>query len=96
MPYYLQSLSFYTTMETHNYVTLIQHNIHQPTCKQTFAKNCVLFNMPITIETSPTCILDKVYTDSLQDFSGYIKAYILQYYWENGILEDCYVYNTQT
>ncbi len=32
LPHYLQSLPFYTNMETHIYATRIQHNIQQPTC----------------------------------------------------------------
>ncbi len=43
LPHYLQSLAFYTNIETHNYATRIQHNIQQHTCKHTFAKNCVHF-----------------------------------------------------
>ncbi len=91
LPHYLQSLPFYTNIETHNYATHTQHNIHQPICKHTFAKNCVCFNIPITINTSPTCILYKVYIHNLHGFSGCIKAHILQSYRENCILVDCYV-----
>ncbi len=92
----MQSLRLYPHIETHNYAAHIQHNIHQPTCGLLFAKSCIHFNIPLIINNSATCILDKEYTYSLQDFSGYIKTHILQSYQENCILVACYVCNSQT
>jgi len=96
LPHYLQSLPFHPNTETHNYATRIQHNIHQPFTKHAFAKNCIRSDIPNIINISPNSILDKIYTHSLQGFSGYIKAHFLQSYQENCTIMDCYVCTMQT
>ncbi len=53
-----------------------------------FAKNFVRFDIPMTINN---CIIDQIDTHSLQGFSGYIKAHILQCYQEMCNIVDCYI-----
>ncbi len=77
-------------MQIAYYITFTNLHVHL------LLPKTVHFNIPITINTSPTCIFDKVYTHSLRGFSGYIKAFMLQFYWENCIFVDYYVCNTQT
>jgi hypothetical protein len=96
LPHYLQSLPFQPNTETHDHATRIRHNIHHPMSKHSFAKNCIRSDIPITINNSPNSILDKIYTHSLQGFSSYIKAHILQSYKENCTIVDCYVCNMHT
>ena len=91
LPYYLQSLPFFPNTETHDYATRIQYNIHQPIVKHTFAKNCLRFDIPKIVNNTPNCILDKIHTDSLQGFSGYIKAHILQSYQKHCSITNCYI-----
>ncbi len=94
LPYYLQSLPFNPNTETHYHSTRIQHDIHQPLSKHVFGKNCVRFDIPMTINNCPNSILDKINTHSLQGFSRYIKAHFLESYKENCTIVDCYVCNT--
>ncbi len=96
LPHYLQSLPFQPNTETHDHATRIQHNIHHPMSKHAFAKNCIRSDIPITVNNSPNFILDKIYTHSLQGFTSYIKAHILQSYQENCTIVDCYVCNMHT
>ena len=96
LPHYLQSLTFQPNTDTHAHATRIQHNIHQPITKHVFAKNCIRFDIPITVNNSPNSILNKIYTHSLQGLSGYIKAQILQTFQENCTIMDCYVCNMHT
>ncbi len=53
------------------------HSIHEAKTNHTFANNCVRFDIPKIVNVTPNSILDKIYTHSLQVFSGYIKAHIL-------------------
>ncbi len=74
-------------------LSTVQHNIHQPMSKHNFAKNCIRFDIHITVNNSPNSILDKIYTHSLQGFSRYIKGQILQSYRATCTILDCYVCN---
>ncbi len=74
LTYYLQFLPFNPNTETHH-STRIQHDILQPVSKHDFEKNCVRFDIPMTINNCPNSILDKMNTHSPQGFSRYIKAH---------------------
>ncbi len=95
LPHYLLSLPFHPNTETHDHATHIQHNTHEAKTNHTFAKNCVCFDIPI-VNVTPNSILDKIHTHSLQGFSGYIKAHILQSYQEHCAMVDGYVCTMQT
>ncbi len=69
----------------------IQHKIHQPMSNHLFAKNCICVDIPMTVNNAPNCIIDKIYTHSLQGFSRYTKGHILQSYQENCNIVDCYI-----
>ncbi len=91
LPHYLQSLPFHPNTETHDHATRISHKIHQPRCKHAFAKSCIHSDIPLIVNNCPNSILDKIFTHSLQGFSGYIRAHFLQSYQEHCTLVDCYV-----
>ncbi len=71
--------------------THIKHKIHNPIGKHVFTKNCLRFDIPKIVNNCPNSILDKINTQSLQGFSGYIKTNYLQCYLENCTIMDCYV-----
>ena len=96
LPHYLQSLPFHPNTETHDHATRIQHELHQPMSKHTFAKNCIRSHISVTVNNAPNSILDKIYTPSLQGFSGYIKVQLLQSYQVTCTIVDCYVCNLHT
>ncbi len=95
LPHYLQLLPFHPNTETHDHATRIQHNIYEAKTNHMFAKNCVCFDIPKIVNMTPNFILDKIHTHSLQGFSGYIKAHILQSYQKHCSM-DCYVCIMQT
>ncbi len=69
----MQALPFHPNSKIHDHDTCIQHNIHRPRDKHVFAKNCVRFDIPRIVNNCPNSILNKINTDSIQDYSGYIK-----------------------
>ncbi len=47
-----------------------------------YARKCIRYKGPMTINNAPAEVVNKVYTHSLQGFAGYIKTKILQLYQE--------------
>ncbi len=43
-----------------------------------YARKCIQYNIPSTVNSTPTNIIEKIYTHSMQGFSKYIKQNILQ------------------
>ncbi len=66
----------------HNYETRTRHHIYQSKTKYEYAKHCIRFHIPKTINNSPNSILDKINTHGLKSFSGYIKICFRQAYQE--------------
>ncbi len=56
-----------------------------------YARKCTRHKVPMTINNVPAEIVNKVYTQSLQGFAGYIKIKILQLYQEMCKIADCYI-----
>ena len=54
-----------------------------------FAKRCIRCNIPLTINSTPACIKDKVTTHSLHGFTNYIKAHYLQSYTDQCTIPNC-------
>ncbi len=43
-----------------------------------YARKYIRYNIPSTVNSTPTNIIEKIYTHSMQGFSKYIKQNILQ------------------
>ncbi len=102
-------MPFHLNTDTHIYPTCIQHNLHQyktkneyakqcilydiPIAINEYAKQCILYDIPIAINNFPIEVLDKIDTHSLQCVAGYVKAYILQIYQETCTIVNCYICN---
>lgn len=91
LPSYLQTLPFYSNTETHDHYTRTQDDIHQPFAKHDYAKKCIRYDLPKIINGTPTIILDKVSTHSLDGFSWYVKKYIVQSYETTCTIVNCYI-----
>ncbi len=91
LPHHLQYQLFHPNSEIHDHATQILHKIHQPICKHAFAPKLYSFGDRLIVSNCPNSIFDKIHTQSLQGFSGFIKAHVLQSYQDNYTLVDCYV-----
>ncbi len=78
-----QSLPYSPNSDIHDHETRIQHNIHELKTGHDYTKRCIWSDLSKVIDSSVRQILDKIYTHSLQSFSGYIKQHILNSYQEN-------------
>ena len=88
-PYYLQQMSFVPNREIHDHDTRRRGEIHIYPVLHEFAKRCIRFNIPLTINSTPACIKDKVTTYSLHGFTNYIKAHYLQSYTDQCTIPNC-------
>lgn len=91
LPYYLQNMPFNYNIDTHSYATRIRLNIHHPRAKHEYAKQCIRYDLPMVINSTPLIILEKIDTHSLQGFAGYIKQYFLHSYQVSCAIVNCYI-----
>ena len=87
--YYLQQMSFVPNRDIHGHDTRRRCEIHIYPVQHEFAKRCIRFNIPLTINSTPVCIKDKVTTHSLHGFTNYIKAQYLQSYTDLCTIPHC-------
>ncbi len=83
LPIYLQNLPISPATDTHNYATRTQHNIWLMKTYHEYTKHCIHVNLPKVINSTPSEILDKIYTHSLQGFARYIKLKCIKSYMFN-------------
>ncbi len=95
LPHYLQNLPISPATDTHDYATRTKHNIWLMKTDHAYAKHCIRVNLPKVINSSPSQILDKIYTHSLQGFSGYIKLKCIKSYKETCSIVNCYICSRQ-
>ncbi len=60
-----------------------------------YAKHSISVNLPKVINSTPSEILDKIYTHSLQGFAGYIKLKCIKSYKETCSIVNCYICSRQ-
>lgn len=91
LPENLQKLPLQLNQEIHQYNTRHSRNIYTPRYYHSYAKNCIRFDLPGTINTAPLHIQNKIYTHSLQGLANYMKNDYIQKYQEVCTIENCYV-----
>ena len=91
LPTYFQNLPFTPRILLHEHNTRQIQDIQQPIAKHEFAKKCLRYYLPRTVNNTPDSILDKVNTHSLQGYSWYIKRHMLQNYQSACLIENCYI-----
>ncbi len=91
LTHYLQNLPLNGNINAHSNATRTQNKIGQMKPIHEYARKCIRYKVPMTINNAPAEIVNKVYTHSLQGFAGYIKTKILQLYQETCTIADCYI-----
>ena len=87
----LDNFKFDKNIAIHNHNTRNKSKIHQPVVKHEYAKHCLRFDLPSTVNNFPDLVLDKIHTHSLSGFSGYVKQYILNTYQQSCLIVNCYM-----
>ncbi len=91
LPHYLQNVPLNGNINGHSHATRTQNNIGHMRSIHEYARKCIRYKVPKTINNVPAEIVNKVYNHSLQGFAGYIKTKILQLYQETCTISDCYI-----
>ena len=73
LPIYLQNWKFIMNVNLHNYNTRKIRTLHTFKTKHEFAKKCLKYNIPHTINDTPQIVTEKVLTHSMHGFSLYVK-----------------------
>ena len=89
LPHYLQSLPFQLNTNIHR--TRSQNKNFQWRPMHEYAKKCIRYNIPNTVNNITTNIIDKIYTHSMQGFTGYVKQSLLQFYQQSCTIPNCYI-----
>ena len=77
------------------------HNIHYdmrprnvfptPYCRTRQAEHRIRYRLPHLLNSTPECILNKVYTHSCKGFTNYIKIFYLHEYSDICEIRNCYI-----
>lgn len=93
LPKSIQSLNIQRNNNIHNHLTRIQNDLHCVRVKHEYAKKRIVYNLPKTVNSTPTNIKSKVYTHSFKGFSNYVKNYLLGQYSNDCYIQNCYICN---
>ena len=88
---YIQTLPLLSNTDFHTHNTRHSGNLFVHRYYHSFAKNCLRYDLPETINTLPTTIRDKLYTHSRQGLVRYAKKFYLQSYNEICSISNCYI-----
>ena len=86
LPKYFDVFNLRLNSEIHAHNTTNQHKLRIPFVKHIFAKSCVRYHLPKTVNSMPRSITYKVHTHSFNGFSTYVKLIFLDTY-----ATDCYI-----
>ena len=93
LPIYLQNLPLKTNSSLHTHNTRNSQNIHRVCVTHSFAKQSLHYDIPLTINSLPSIIKDKLTTHSLKGFSIYAKNYLISTYSLTCTIPNCYSCN---
>ena len=77
--------------EIHAHNTRNQHKLRIPLVKHNFAKACVRYQLPKTVNNMSRSITDKVHIHSFNGFSTYVSFIFLDTYATDCNITNCYV-----
>ena len=80
LPAYLLDWEFISNVNIHLHDTQTSSTIHTVRTKQEFAKKCLKYNLPHSINATPAIVVGKIQTHSLQGFTTYTKQFLIQKY----------------
>lgn len=91
-----QYFETFNITHAHSSYSLRHSTLHTPTIKHEFARRCLRYQLISTLNNTPACITDKIYTHSLSGYSSYIKHIMCSKYSISCNVVNCYVCNHQT
>ena len=91
LPFTLQSLPLNPNSVFHQHDTRSKNKIHLTKVNHEFAKKCIRYSIPDTINDMPTSIIQKIYTHSMHSLGNYYKKYTISQYQSDCYIINCYI-----
>ncbi len=82
---------FIQNYQIHQYNTRNRNNMHILKTNHKFADKCLRQNTPYFINSTPVCILNKMYTHSIQSFTKSVKLLYINEYSDTCSTVNCYI-----
>ena len=96
LPNYFLNFRYEQRSSIHDHDTRFADLIDAEPTRTVMAENCIRHHIVTLLNCTPSCILDKIATHSLQGFTFYIKRYYLHQMSYECSLRQCYVCNMQS
>ena len=90
LPDYFQNSLFIKNFQNHHYNTRNRRNFQLPKIQHEFAKASIKFKIPHCFNTSPKCIIDKIYTQNQKNFTKYAKIHLISKYADRCNAKNCF------
>ena len=91
LPEYFSRLGIRENEDVHTHYTRNRHDIHVERANTELARKPLRFNIVRVINNTPTLIINKIQSHSLQDFSSYAKNIFLSQYSSSCNIRNCYI-----
>ena len=93
LPRYFLKFKIEIQHQTHEHDNRDKNRRRVPVPRLFMSRHCIRNHISTVINCTDTCIIEKIYTHSLQGYSKYIKKHILSNYSEECNIENCYSCN---
>ena len=91
LPAYFYSFRIVTQWTYHNYDTRNRDQIHIDRTRTRYADKRVRIYLPTVLNSTPTALLEKIATHSLQGFALNLKKYFIHQYSDICSIPNCYI-----
>ena len=92
LPAYFNSFLIRRQHNIHEHLTRNRHMLVTAKVHHKFAEKCIRYSVFKTVNDTPTQIIDKMYTHSLQGVANYSKNLLINEYDVRCCIRDCYIY----
>ncbi len=82
-----------TIYQIHQYNTRQKNNLQIPITNKLFTSKCIRHNIPITVNSTPEYLLNKIYSNSVRSFTKSIKELYINKYSNTCLISNCYICN---
>ena len=91
LPAYFNSFLIRRQHNIHEHLTRNRHMLVTEKVHHKFAEKCIRYSVFKTVNDTPTQIIDKMYTHSLQGVANYSKNLLINEYDVRCCIRDCYI-----
>ena len=91
LPAYFNSFLIRRQHNIHEHLTRNRHMLVTEKVHYKFAEKCIRYSVFKTVNDTPTQIIDKMYTHSLQGVANYSKNLLINEYDVRCCIRDCYI-----